>query len=89
MWDVMPCILAQNAIDSEELAASIFRATVNSSETLVIIYYHARNLIPDIILIMTIMKVLLKIDEPACGQMSVFFLMIPGCMIISALYAAP
>jgi len=46
----MPCRLAQNAIDSEEPAASIFRAAVYSSETSVFIYHHARNFLPDIIL---------------------------------------
>lgn len=69
MWDVMPCSLAQNTVDSEEPAASIFRAAVNSSENLVIIYHHAWNFIPDI-LIMTMIKALLKIDVPVCGQMS-------------------
>jgi hypothetical protein len=62
--------LAQNAIDSEEPAASIFRAAVNSSETLVIIYHHARDFIPDIIMIMKTMKALLKIALPVCGQKS-------------------
>jgi hypothetical protein len=70
LWDVMPCSLAQNAIDSEEPAASIFRAAVNSPETLVIIYHHARNFVPGIILIMTMMKALLKIGVPVCRQMS-------------------
>jgi hypothetical protein len=66
----MPCSFAQNAFDSEEPAASIFRAAVNSSETLVIIYHHARNFIPDIVLIMAMMKALLKIEVLVCGQMS-------------------
>jgi len=65
----MQCSLAQNAVDSEEPAASIFRAAVNSSEILVI-YLPPCTEFHTIYIDYDDDKALLKIDVPVCGQMS-------------------